>query len=49
LSPINAAARLAIDTPSPASYVTSVAAAVVGVVLLVGVRRVVPWERVLGG
>ncbi len=48
LSPINAAARLAIDTPSPASYVTSVAAAVVAVVLLIGVRSVVPWERVLG-
>ena len=48
LSPINAAARLAIDTPSPASYVTSVAAAVVAVVWLIGVRSVVPWERVLG-
>jgi ABC-type Na+ efflux pump, permease component len=48
LSPVNAAARLAIGTPAPASYLTSVAVAVVGVVLLVGVRTAVPWERVLG-
>ena len=48
LSPINAAARLAIDTPSAASYTTVVAVTLVGVVSLVGVRTFVPWERVLG-
>ena len=48
LSPVNAAARLAIDTPSQAAYATVGVAALVGAGLLVVVRTAVPWERILG-
>ncbi|MFB6244657.1 MAG: ABC transporter permease [Halobaculum sp.] len=47
LSPLNAAARLAIDSPTAVTYAAVAVVVAVGVGALVTVRRVVPWEAVV--